>query len=461
MYFKRTLPLLSASLLASSLLFSQSGVSFAAEDKGQINVKTETSVSSVSLTWEKKGTKYKIFRDGKLKGESVENTFVDTNVKPDELYKYLIVTYDGDNPIDTIRISTKAKSSENKQSLKKSATQETTNKETDKLDMTIESVASSGVVTLNWPAIPDDDSIYEVYKDGSLIANVSDRYYTDKDVKPSTQYRYSVIGKKKLSDDEIKKIKEEAKEKYVVSDEELRNLEHTYEAIKFVKTLDSNLQTNLQESNLKETNSIAMSSTPYFSFRYATFIPDQKVSNPFPGGGGTYFLGNNRSFDVLSENSKTLQNIDVTFDQPYYSTYGHRTSVDSTTLVDGNNTPVYTGTAKCSPSNGAFDLSLMSPNSYGADLKQFGAGADCGIPYYDWLSPDITYYYDAWIERDGDWRVKGSHDQAPSHEFYIYDRSLGRYTTIFQHNAARKSNGEVNFLALAPPYPSWTFDISG
>ena len=455
MNFKKSLSILSVPLLATTLLFNQSSVSFAAStSEHPPNVKTSISTSSVSLTWEKKGTKYKVYKDGKPIGDTKENTFLDTKVKPDELYKYLIAAYDGDKLVDVVRISTKAKSSNDRQSLKQE------NKDTVP-DMTIESVAGSNYVTLNWPAIPDDDNTYELYRDGTLVAKVSGRQYIDQNVTPNTKYRYSVIGKKKLSEDEISNIKKEVQDKSAVSDEELRRLEHTFEAIKFVKTLDSNLLNNLDENHLKETNSISLSSTPYFSFRYGTFIPDYKVPNPFPWGSGTYFLGNNRSFDKLSTNSKTLQNIDVTFDQPSYSTYNQRTSVDSTTIVDGNNNEVWHGQAVCTPSNGAFDLYLMSPNSYGTDLKQFGAGADCGIPYYDWLSPDITYYYDAWIERDGDWRVQGSHDQAPSHEFYIYDRAIGDYTTIFQHPALRDSNGQVNFLALAPPYPSWSFDISG
>jgi hypothetical protein len=282
----------------------------------------------------------------------------------------------------------------------------------------------------------------------------------------------------KFNKDEINALKKELKNNNTaaVSDEDLSKLENTFEAIKFVKTLDSELNANVDENTLKESNlmSISAAAAPYFSFRYMTFIPNKRIKNPWPEwttayNFQTYFLGNNRTFNVLaSQNSKTEQNIDITFDQPSNSTYNQRTFTDKTTLVDGNNTPLWTGQAVCeqSPWYGtdhtkAFDLYLLSPNSYGTDLKQFGAGGDCGIPYRDKISPDITYYYDAWIERDGDWRVKGSHDKAPSHEFYIYDRSLGNYTTIFKHNVALKSNGDPDFNYLLPSYPSWTFDISG
>ncbi|MEC0227051.1 fibronectin type III domain-containing protein [Paenibacillus alba] len=450
MRIKKTISLLAVPLIVVTL-FSQTSVSFAAPAKGQIKPKTAISASSVTLNWEKIGTNYKIYKDGKLIGETPENVFTDSAIKADELYKYLIVAYNGNELIDTIRISTKAKSSSDAVSLKKDNQNRTP-------DMTIESIASSNYVTLNWPEIPDDDNVYEVYRDGSQIASVSGRQYSDKDVTPSTKYRYNVIGKKKLTVDDINKIKKD--NPTAVSDEELLKLENTFEAIKFVKTLDSNLQSNLEESRLKESNVMSLSADPpYFSFRYMTFIPDYRVPNPFSSG--TYFLGNNRSYNVLSNENKTLQNIDVTFDQPFYSTYGHRVDTGTTHLVDANNNILSSKTAVCTTSNGAYDLYLMSPNSYGTDSKQFGAGGDCGIPYYDSISPDITYYYDAWIERDGDWRVKGSHDKAPSHEFYLYDRSLGYYTTIFQHDALRKANGDVEFLALAPPYPSWTFDISG
>ncbi|MDC3418485.1 DUF3238 domain-containing protein [Aquibacillus salsiterrae] len=448
MNFKKSLFLLVVvSLIAT--LFSQSSVLFAIQAKDRFKAKTEITSSSITLNWDKIGTEYKIYRDGNLIGETKENSFVDATIKADVLYKYLIAAYDDKKITDIVRISTKAKTSLDKGSLKKENQNNT-------LDMTIESVAGSNFITLNWPKIPDDDNVYQVYRNGSLIANVSDTQFTDQDVVSSTRYRYNVIGKKKLSDDDVNKIKKELKKKHDnnVSDEKLLKLENTYEAIKFVKTLDSDLQTNFEVSRLKEANFITMSSdSPYFSFRYMTFIPDYRVPNPFQSG--TYFLGNNRSYDVLSYDYKTLQNIDVTFDQPLYSTYRQRTGVGTTYLVDEDNNFLSSKTANCTADNGAYDLYLLSPNSYETDKKQFGAGGDCGIPYNDNITPDITYYYDAWIERDGDWRVKGSHDKAPAHEFYIYDGSIGSYTTIFQHGF------DGNFNNLFPFYPNWTFDISG
>ncbi|MBP1991595.1 hypothetical protein [Paenibacillus eucommiae] len=446
-----TMPLLAV------LLFSQSPVAFADQAKDNIKAKTEISASSVTLNWDKIGTDYKVYKDGKLIGETRENTFVDTTVKPDELYKYHIVVYDGDQLIDTVRISTKAKSSLDNSSLKKV-------NQINVPDMTIESIAGSDFVTLNWPEIPDDDNVYEVYRDGSLLASVSGRQFNDENVTHSTTYRYSVIGKKKLSEDEIKNIKKELDDNSanVVSDEELHKRENTFEAIKFVKTIDSNLEANLEESRLMESNLINInSSSPYFSFRYMTFIPDARVPIPFIGGLGYYFLGNNRGFNVLSESYKTQQNIDVTFDEPSYSTYNQRTGVGETVIVDEGWVYQDADTVVCTPSNGKYKLYLLAPNSYGTDLKQFGAGASCGIPFFDNFTPDIDHYYDAWIERDGDWRVKGSHDKAPSHEFYIYDRSSSSYTTIFQHSVLRKPNGEAEFNALLPSWDDTYFDISG
>ena len=415
-------------------------------------VQTKQATSSITLSWSQFGSHYKVFKEGKLIGETKNNTFIDNDVKSDELVKYFIAAFDGDKLIETVRISTKAKSDIREKSIPGIAP-----------DMTMESVASSNYVVLNWPEIPDDDSVYELYRDDEFIANVSGRNFVDSGLTPNTTYRYSIIGTKKINENEINAIKSEMGER-ILTDEELNLLKHTYESIKFVKTLDNDLVKNLENAPLNEANLITTNSasSPYFSFRYLTFIPDYRVDNPIPGGGNTYFLGNDRDFDVLTfNNSKTEQNIDIEFDQPNNSTYGHRVKNDSTTLVDEHNNVIETRSANCTTSNGGFDLFLYNPHSFGADAKKFGAGADCGIPFGPSFAPDINYGYDGWIERDGDWRVAGSHDQAPSHEFYIYIRSTGSYTTIFQTSAKRKSNGKVDFDYLWPIMPNKHFDISG
>lgn len=452
---KKMLSLVVSPLLLATLVLQPVSVaaSVSKDSENPLQARTQISTSSVSLSWEHFGNNYQIFRDGKLIAETKQNAFTDTDVKPDELVKYVIAAFDDDKLVETIRISTKANS----------ISEMRTFSGADKApDMTIESVAGANFITLNWPEIPDDDGVYSLYKDGEFIATVSERKFTDKDVEPNSTYRYSVIGTKKLSESEVENIKTELGDAIDVSDDELYALENTYEAIKFVKTLDSNLDRNLDEDRLAEANLITLASAPYFSFRYLTFIPDYKVKNPFDLSGDSYFLGNDRGFNVLTfNNSKTEQNIDVEFDQPNSSTYNHRVGVDTTVLVDEDNTEINRKTATCSTSNGGFDLFLYTPHSFGADAKKFAAGADCGIPYFDNISPDITYGYDAWIERDGDWRVAGSHDKAPSHEFYIYSRDTGTYEEIFQHSALRKSNGDVEFNALFPWWASTHFDISG
>ncbi|MBJ6360124.1 hypothetical protein ACFOQM_02175 [Paenibacillus sp. GCM10012307] len=419
-----------------------------------LTVQTKKTTSSITLSWSQLGSHYKVFKEGRLIGETKKNTFIDNGVKPDELVKYFIAAFDGDKLIETVRISTKAQSDIRETLISGTRTAP---------DMTTESVASSNYIVLSWPEIPDDDSIYEIYRDGKFIANISGRNFVDSDLAPNTTYRYSIIGTKKLSENEINAIKEEM-DKNGLSYEELDELEHTYESIKFVKTLDNDPEKNLENAPLNEANLITTNSTspPYFSFRYLTFIPDYRVDNPIPGGGNTYFLGNNRNFNVLAfNNSKTEQNIDIEFDQPNNSTYGHRVRNDSTTLVDENNNVIETRTANCTTSNGGFDLFLYNPHSFGANAKKFGAGTDCGIPFGPSFAPNINYGYDGWIERDGDWRVAGSHDQAPSHELYIYKRSTSSYTTIFQTSAKRKSNGKVDFDYLWPFMPNKHFDISG
>ena len=76
------------------------------------NFKAVSFVDSVKLTWSaKNGVKYKLFRDGKLIKvfENQENSFIDTGLKPNTLYKYSLLAFNdlGESKKASLSVKTK------------------------------------------------------------------------------------------------------------------------------------------------------------------------------------------------------------------------------------------------------------------------------------------------------------------------------------------------------------------
>jgi hypothetical protein len=69
---------------------------------------------------------------------------------------------------------------------------------------------------------------------------------------------------------------------------------------------------------------------------------------------------------------------------------------------------------------------------------------DVGIPFYELLTPDISYTFMAEVNKDSSVTVVGEFDGAPSHEMYIYIPNSDIYAPLLQFTSQ-------SFFSLLPP----------
>ncbi|QKG85099.1 hypothetical protein GXN76_11905 [Kroppenstedtia pulmonis] len=77
----------------------------------------------------------------------------------------------------------------------------------------LDSFVKKNEVKLSWSNLPDDDQIYEVYRDGKLLKKVKGDSFTDTSVVKNNIYSYKIVGLKKIPDAEVEKKKKWLKEK--------------------------------------------------------------------------------------------------------------------------------------------------------------------------------------------------------------------------------------------------------
>ncbi|MEH6888077.1 fibronectin type III domain-containing protein, partial [Priestia megaterium] len=69
----------------------------------------------------------------------------------------------------------------------------------------LEVVATNDSVTLNWDKIPDENGVYEIYKDDVQIGSTRGLEFTDKNVKPNSRYQYDIVATTQVSDEQKEK----------------------------------------------------------------------------------------------------------------------------------------------------------------------------------------------------------------------------------------------------------------
>jgi hypothetical protein len=89
-----------------------------------------------------------------------------------------------------------------------------------KEDLKLKSVVGNNFVEISWPYIPDQDGIYEIFRNGVLIDTTKNNSYIDTTVEPNQIYNYRVQVKNSLSLSEKSKREEELK-KHNVNIEQL------------------------------------------------------------------------------------------------------------------------------------------------------------------------------------------------------------------------------------------------
>ncbi|MCM3225968.1 hypothetical protein [Terribacillus saccharophilus] len=426
--FKRALPIAAFGL--GILLFSTD-----VEAADNLKVDIDSEANQIKLDWNDDGNSYSILQEGKKIWEGKESEYIANDLESGTKYNYTLVSYD-DNKDITREASVRAQTTKKDLSAARFSTSNVENEQNNVMDnITVNSVQAEDSVKISWDGIvPDEDGTYEVYRDGVYIGTTVSNNYTDSDVVIDQDHKYEIVGKKKLSNEEITEIKEHAKE---IGVEDELNDEDFYDIYKIERLVKAE-----QESPMMR----VAAATQNYTMEYTTFIPTRYADNPFDPTGISAFGGDNRGFDMFSNKYRTRSSVNISF--------GSSTSVSLTKRVAP--TYLYARKIQYKPigvqqaSSAGMKISNITRSSSKASYRLYH---DVGIPWGDGISPDITYSYNATVYKDGGYSVSGSHDRAPSHEMYIYIPNSGSYNTL--HRAKHQE-----FRYLFPTYANTKFNSS-
>jgi hypothetical protein len=271
--------------------------------------------------------------------------------------------------------------------------------------------------------VPSDDNIFQVYRDDQLIGTMTNYSFSDRQIQPGKIYDYSIRTAKSIPQQEIEQRKQILHEMYPDADNEtLQTLDDIFGCSRSNYRLEKSNVETIEAIQLFRNASVQASNKngPYY-LRYITFIPWQYIENPLywvPGVDTKYFNGNNRGFKattVIEERLKykTWAEVKADFSK---KKVGSSVRVGPTIGYDKNKKEIWRETADyhC--------MKLTAKDLSKSDRYTWSFYHGCGMPWPGWvgqLPPDIDYLYDAKVSKNGNWEVKGIHDECPSHEVYI------------------------------------------
>ncbi|MFM6978070.1 MAG: hypothetical protein ACKOWR_05090 [Micrococcales bacterium] len=190
-------------------------------------------------------------------------------------------------------------------------------------------------------------------------------------------------------------------------------------------------------SGVTSTSAEAATQPSATSFRYTTFIPEEKVYdfmvNLCPESLGSYFMGDNRTFDSSSASFRTRVNVRVDWIAgglvSFTKTAGVSTAYIYVRLSDyigyyvkasdyADLGEVTVKTRYSSPTHVVFtmDHNAVDPLCKAAVEKNAG----------------IKYHYDVTVQRSGNYGLIGWALRAPAHEAYIRDSESTSWKPVFQ-----------------------------
>ncbi|SDX27107.1 Protein of unknown function [Marininema mesophilum] len=444
----------------------------------EIAIKSET--NAINLDWNDIGDHYvleSIDRNGDQKTlfSNQQNYYKVNHLETGNIYKFRLTSYNKKNsPIDSAIINTQTlKSPEqiSKMEVKKSTGMHNKNFILNKASETQYSIANSFINTIvsedeikiQWVNVPDEDNKYEVYKDDKLVKIVEGNTFVDKNIKGNTNVKYSVKGSKKSSAENIN-IRKKALSSYKIKLNKENEKDLSYEE-KEVATIIN--YTNINKVNSKTNKSYPVK-IPGFELppnvgvvlNYTTFIPQDRVPNPYciapvlPTSCDQFdeFNGNNRDFDMWSEEFKTRSHAYVTWDQKTKKIIKKVAHNPQTNVTIGYKDNKEVKRAKASES----DIKITD-ETFGDDWASFTMTVASSNPLLTWdglsPSPNIDAFYTAKVYNNWDGDFYGAHDQAPSHEFYIF--AYPSDSGLPLHKQRLKA-----FSYLFPNYPDTEWKVS-
>ncbi|WP_260287213.1 DUF3238 domain-containing protein [Peribacillus aracenensis] len=421
------------------------------------NVDVIYSNESITLQFNQNADFYELYKEGKLVYKGSDKNFVDKNIKEGQRYK--IGVYNNNKLEDVINVRTNK--NEDIVQTKSPQMRSVASSEQDSQDLLmkeevnnsyVESVTSANSVSLEWSALPDNDGIYEIFRDSKKIGETKELQFVDTNVEPDKRYTYDIVAESEVDESTKEKINEEIKKQNSTPDaaqlHELYNTKGMLTKLVDTPSIDKNSLTEKtpvfegEESSTIGTRAIPKSEE--YSFRYTTFIPQKSVIDFLSPG--NWLKGDNRGYDPYSTKFRTNTEVNVGFWMPFMTPFletgkSHRCDTSACTKV------IKEDQASTSGIKVTKDIVTTSK-------MRWRVNHDVGIPFGA-IYPNITYYYDAVLTKTT-FNVNGSHDKAPAHEFYMFSATSSGYNTL--HRTTVDSTWD--FTLLAPGAPQTNFKVS-
>ncbi|OEH53110.1 hypothetical protein AQ616_17675 [Oceanobacillus sp. E9] len=426
----------------SILLFGNVTVS------AQSSVEVDQTADSIELYWSIDGDSFQIYRDGEKIWKGNEKEYIDKDLEISTNYSYKIGSFnDNGELLDIVTVKTSTTSPKGLRLLK---TQTTDEQQSEVYNAIINSNVGTNYVELEWSELQTNNGKYKVYKDEQLIAEVSEKYYEDKNVQPGQTYVYTVVAETDAGEEAKQRIREEL---------ESRNLPTNQEHINELATKRENLINVVRTPEKVNIEELKGLSTPFSTdispqnvrysmlFRYTTFIPSRVEENKFPFHGG-WLKGDNRGFSATSSKYRTRSDVYAGWSPAGDGRELRQERSVSETVLYEDKAGTKVDMRDTASASGIKFVPLVKNNSN----VEWEVNHDVGVPF-DPMYPNITYQYFGKLDSSYSGSIRGSHDKAPNHEIY-----LGVAYTGMGWTSLRTYTGQ-SFFNLLPGMPNETFNI--
>jgi hypothetical protein len=313
------------------------------------------------------------------------------------------------------------------------------NTPTTDVDTSINSIASSEGVNLDWNDIPGVEE-YHVYRNQELIATVNESSYIDINVANDSLYTYEIEFSIPLTDSEKAEVKQflSTNELNELSEEEIEGMIQS-RPVSIIRIVDTTTE-------LPMIRALATTTTS-FSWNYKTFLPMDYIDDPIPANGIAYFGGDDRGFSYESQKYRTKMWGKTVF-ETYNSTHAFDKGVGATTAYDSNYRLLSTKTASDSLMYGVKNTHTYTRADYTYYHK-------VGNPYIPISGQEIDILMQVITTSSGTYRFEGIHDRAPAHELYLTLNNGASNRMLFAH-----PNEGLSYLG-GPSSLGRTFSVTG
>ena len=411
----------------------------------------EKNVNSIALNWnEIEGAhKYIIRYEDKIIYEGIENKYKHEELSEGSVNEYYIIALDENElVIDNVYL--------------KIFTSITTNGN-EYEDIGVDAISNQNSILLIWPSIENNEN-YDVYKNEELLGTTTNNLFLDDKLNYNTEYEYSIKTKVRITESEIKKIRDEAIESYdkMIRDEftdmegeeltiaseqafeelnkEILELEknpyHYIEISTPVKTMVNNKvgeNFKMFEQSIMKSSKALPANT---SIRINTMILN-KTSGPTKDR--KYFKQPGRNYYFATDNRTSIGSGGSTRSKLTASIKWSNRSVTESKSIgptkrytkNSKGNYVYKDTKTASSNGVYFGVTKKTKSMVDINFKHSAKNP------FTTIAPSIKYDFRSEIYRDGTTKMKGYHTMFPSMGIYRNDGS--GYKRLYSYNQGTRT----------------------